>query len=420
MRQALQKYAACYRDDLENSVIPFWLKHSLDRQCGGYFNCLDRDGSVYDTKKYMWLQGREAFMFARLYNEFNRRGEFLDASKLGIDVIRKHGKDGHGRVYFSLTREGQPYFFQRKPFGSVFYMLALIEYFRATGDRSCLDEAVATFWKIRDWISDPSLLDRPSLPGQLRVSNLAHVMVLAGMVIELSRVHDDARYPAVMQEAVDQVKLHYHRKLRILMENVALDGANISEHPEGRIFNPGHSIEVAWFLLLLLRRLKEMTGADNAPARKLSLDVLEGSLEYGWDREYGGLLYFMDIEGRPTLQLESSMKLWWPHTEALYALVLACCETGDPRWLPWLKKVHDYSYRHFVDPEYGEWFGYCDRQGRVALTCKGGNYKCCFHVPRSLLMSIQEIARLESGLDSPSQEPGAASARTLITLPEVR
>ena len=397
MRRALLKYAACYREDLEQSVIPFWLKHSLDRKCGGYFNCLDRDGSVYDTKKYLWLQGREAYMFARLYNEFDRRPEFLDAAKLGLNFIRKHGKDHKGRIYFSLNREGKPFAFQRKPYSAVFYLQALVEYYKATGERACLDEAVKLFWRIREWIANPALLDRPGFAGSLRMSNLANVMVLASMVMDLSRVHNDRRYPAVMQEAVDGVRKHYDRKRRILMENVALNGSDIREHPEGRFFNPGHSIEVAWFLLLLVRRLKEFTGRENAAARRLALDALEGSLEYGWDKEYGGLYYFMDIENRPTLQLESTMKLWWPHTEAIYALVLACCETGDPKWLPWLKMVHDYSYRHFADKEYGEWFGYCDRQGRLTHTCKGGNYKCAFHVPRALLMSIQEIARMEEG-----------------------
>jgi N-acylglucosamine 2-epimerase len=113
----------------------------------------------------------------------------------------------------------------------------------------------------------------------------------------------------------------------------------------------------------------------------------------GWDPEYGGLYYFMDIQGKPTLQLEASMKLWWVHTEAIYALVLAYTLTHEPRWLEWLERVHTYAYQHFADPEYGEWFGYCDRYGKVTHTLKGGSYKGFFHVPRSLLFSIQ---RLES------------------------
>jgi len=385
----LESYAQRYRQDLMESVIPFWLNHSLDRECGGYFSCLDRDGTVYDTKKYIWLQGREIWMFSRLYNEFERKQEYLDAATLGVGFMRRNGRDPQGRVYFSLTRDGQPFFYQRKPYAAVFYMMGLLEYSKATGDTGCFDEAVELFWRIREWIADPSLMGRPVLAGQPKVSNLANVMVMASMAIELLRVHDDPRYRQVLREALDGVMRHYDPQRRILRENVALEGGDLGEWPEGRVFIPGHSIEVAWFWLHMLELLPD------AAQQRTALEVIEGSLELGWDREYGGILYYVDLEGRPTLQLEAPMKLWWPHTEALYALVLAYTLTREERWLKWLERVDSYSYSHFVDKEYGEWFGYCDQRGNLTKTCKGGNYKGFFHVPRFLLMSIQ---RIEGGI----------------------
>lgn len=381
----LASYAARYRANLEESVIPFWLKHSLDRAYGGQFTCLDRDGSIYDTKKYMWLQGRAVWMFSRLYNEFDRRQEFLDAATLICQFIRRYGRDPQGRIYFSLTREGEPYFYQRKPYAAVFYMLGLLEYARATGDQGCFNEAVEVFWQIDRWIRNPVLLDRPMLVGNPPVSNLANVMVLASMAIELARISDDPRYVQIIRDAMEGVRRHYDPQRRILVEHVALDGRNLREWPEGRLFSPGHSIEVAWFLLHMLEFVPSETH------RRLAFDVLEGSLEYGWDHEYGGLYYFMDIEGKPTLQLESTMKLWWPHTEAIYALALAYTLTGEERWLRWLERVDDYAFQTFVDPVHGEWFGYCDRRGDLALSSKGGNYKGFFHVPRALLFSVQRI-----------------------------
>ncbi len=385
----LSKYAETYRKDLTESVIPFWLNHSLDREHGGYFTCLERDGKIYDTKKYVWLQGREIWTFSRLYNEFDRKPEYLEAAKLGVDFIRKYAQDANGRVYFSLTREGKPYFYQRKPYGAVFYMLGLLEYSKASRDGNCYEEAVDMFWRIVKWIKDPTLMDRPTLTGQVPTSSLAQVMVLASMAIELAKVDRDPRYLEIMQEAIKGVEKHYDPKRRILLENVPANGIDISDWPEGRFFNPGHSIEVAWFLLHMLEFF------PNGDHTQMALDALEGSLEFGWDEKYGGLLYFMDIAGKPTLQLESSMKLWWPHTEAIYALVLAYTLTKERRWVKWLKKVHDYSYKHFVDPEYGEWFGYCDQRGNLTHTCKGGNYKGCFHVPRALLFSIQRIEHIQ-------------------------
>ena len=385
----LEQYAERYRRDLAESVIPFWLEHSLDEEYGGYFSCLDRDGTVYDTKKYMWLQGRAVWMFSRLYNTFERKQEYLDAATLGIDFIRKFGKDPQGRVYFSLTRDGKPYFYQRKPYAAVFYMLALLEYAKASGERRYLEEAIALFWRIVEWIEHPALMDRPVLAGQPAVSNLANVMVLASMAIELIQVHDDPRYRQVMQAAVEGAVRHYDSGRRIFLENAVLDGPDLKNWPEGRFFNPGHSIEVAWFLLHVLEHMPD------SAHQKLALEAIEGSLEFGWDKEFGGLYYFMDVEGRPTLQLESSMKLWWPHTEALYALLLAYRWTGEDRWLTWLERVDEYAYRHFVDEEYGGWFGYCDRRGNLTHPCKGGNYKGFFHVPRFLLMSVQRIEEME-------------------------
>jgi N-acylglucosamine 2-epimerase len=387
----LQPFIDRYSRDLNESVIPFWLKYSLDTDYGGYLNCLDRDGLMYDSKKYMWLQGRAVWMFSRLYNQWQRKQEYLDAATLGIDFIRRYGRDPKGRFYFSLTREGQPFFYQRKPYAAVFCCLALLEYGQATGERVYLNDAVEIFWRVVEWIRRPELMDRPVLAGQPMTSNLANVMVLASLAIELLQVREDPRFRQVIRDAMQGVVRHYDPQRRILVENVPMEGTSLLDWPEGRLFNPGHSIEVAWFLLHMLE-------LEPDPAlRELALDAIEGSLECGWDAEYGGLYYLIDIEGRPTLQLESTMKLWWPHTEAIYALVLAYCLTREDRWLSWLQKVHDYAYAHFADPEYGEWFGYCDRRGELTHTCKGGSYKGFFHVPRSLLFSIQRWESSKAG-----------------------
>ena len=370
-------------------MIPFWLEHSLDREFGGYFSCLDRDGSVYDTKKYIWLQAREVWMFARLHNTFEKKQEYLDAAEVGLRFLREHALDPKGRVYFSLTREGKPFFYQRKPYAAVFYALALLEFAKATDRAELREEAADMFDRIGAWIADPTLLDRPKLDGQTPVSTLANVMVLASLAYEFAAAGDDPKYRDVMKKAIDGAKLHFDPTRRILRENVSPDGAHLTDSPEGRFFSPGHSVETAWFILQLLEHVPD------AEAEKLALDVIEGSLEFGWDEKFGGLYYFMDVEGRPTLQLESSMKLWWPQTEAIYALLLAYAKTKDRRWLEWLEKIDRYAFEHFADPEFGGWFGYCDRRGNLTHTSKGGNYKGFFHVPRFLLMSVQLIEQGE-------------------------
>ena len=157
----LDTYARRYRAEL------------LDRENGGYFTCLTREGAVYDSRKYVWLQGRAVWLFSKLYNELEPRQEYLDAARPILDFMRKHARDPQGRYYFSLTREGLPSFYQRKPYAAVFAMLGMLEFSKATSDASLREEAIALFWQIRDWIKDPTLLGRPSAP----LPSLADVMV---------------------------------------------------------------------------------------------------------------------------------------------------------------------------------------------------------------------------------------------------
>jgi len=93
------------------------------------------------------------------------------------------------------------------------------------------------------------------------------------------------------------------------------------------------------------------------------------------------------------LQLEANMKLWWTHTEAIYAVLLAYCLTGEEKWLVWLERLDTYAFAHFSDQKLGSWYGYCDRQGNLSSTCKGNNYMSVYHTARFPLLSIQAIEK---------------------------
>ena len=386
----LMDYAARYRTELVESVVPFWLKYSLDGDHGGYFTCLDREGAIYDTTKYVWLHGRAAWTFSKLYNEVERRQEWLDAAGAILDFVRRHGRDPEGRFYFSLTREGGPSFYQRKPYSGTFVAIGCIEYYRATGLRVYINEAIEIFWRVKEWIERPALLGRPVYAGSAPVSQLADWMVLAMMLMELAAVHEDPRYRPLMRQCFDRTLDHLDSSRNVLLESAVPGDPAFRDTPAGRLYCPGSSAEMSWFLLHLLR-------FDPDPAREARvLEIVEASLEVGWDREYGGLYYFMDIEGKPPLPLESPMKLWWSHTEAIYAVILAYTLTREKRWLPWIERLDRYAFEHFSDPEFGEWFGYCDRRGDRTSDCKGNNYKGAYHVPRFLLYSAQAIERADA------------------------
>lgn len=373
-----------YRSNLLESVIPFWTRHSVDWKHGGYFSCLDRDGAVYDPRKYIWLQGRQIWMYSRLYNQVEQRQEWLDVATTGVDFLTRYASDPQGRYYFRLSREGEPSFFQRKPYAAVFAVMALAEFSKTGAGSQYRSAAIDLFWRVIDWIGNPALLGRAPMPGQPPFQSLADSIVIAKMALELAAIDDDPRYKPLMRSCLADALQHQDRSLNILLENRG-GGPEANLYPEGRLFNPGHSVEATWLLWLLAEHLEEHRELPRIA------EILEGSLEFGWDREYGGLYYFMDVEGRPPLQLEASMKLWWPHAEALYAVILAYTRTGESRWLPWIERIHEYCFKHFDDPRHGEWFAYCDRQGNLTHTLKGNSYKGCFHVPRALLFCSQAI-----------------------------
>src|SRR3979490_2375794 len=74
----IKAYAAQYKNELLHNIIPFWMRYSKDEEHGGYFTCLQRDGKVFDTDKFMWLQGREVWCFSHLYQHVDKKPEWLE------------------------------------------------------------------------------------------------------------------------------------------------------------------------------------------------------------------------------------------------------------------------------------------------------------------------------------------------------
>ncbi len=389
--ELLSHFRERYCHELFDSVVPFWLRHSPDEDFGGYFTCLDREGRIYDTRKYVPLQGGAVWILARLYNTVECRPEWLEAARTGAEFLERNAFDPGGRCYSSLTREGQPVHFQRRPHAAAFVALGFLEYARASGDKTYLEHAVGLFWRIRSWIEFPGMLGRPVLNGGAPASRLADIVVSATLALGLHDALGDRRYSQVLTDSVDDALRHLEPDRGILLEQVAPNGAKRFDTPEGRLFSPGLSIQMAWLLLEILRRF------PNPANEARALAALEGSLEFGWDHDHSGLFWYMDVDGRPPLAPESDMKLWWPHAEAIRAVVLAGTLTGEKKWLDWLGKLDEYAFAHFADTDRGEWFGYCDRYGRLANTCKGNNSKGMFHLARALLESIEAIDRGVAG-----------------------
>lgn len=385
-----KQLAAQYKSELLDKVVPFWLEKSQDLEHGGYFTCLERDGEVYDTDKFVWLQGREVWMFATLYNKVEKRQEWLDCAIQGAEFLKKHGHDGNLNWYFALDREGNPLVEPYNIFSYTFAVIAFGQLSIATGNKEYADIAKRTFDIVLSKVDNPKGKWNKAAPGARALKSFALPMILCNVALEIEPLLDADFMQQTIDTCIHEVMdVFYRSELGLIVEHLSTDG-ELVDCFDGRLLNPGHAIEAMWFVMDLGKRL----GRQDLIEKAVTIALNEA--EYGWDKEHGGIFYFMDRLGRPCQQLEWDQKLWWVHIETLITMLKGYQLTGNVQCLEWFERVHNYVWTHFTDKEYAEWFGYLNRQGEVLLSLKGGKWKGCFHVPRGLFQCWQILEDLAS------------------------
>lgn len=377
-KSILNKYVQLYKEELIQNILPFWMSYSKDENNGGYFTCLDRKGKVYDTDKFIWLQGREVWCYSYMYTHIEKDPAWLNMALHGAGFMQKFGRDEKGNWYFSLTAEGKPLVQPYNIFSDCFATMAFAALDKALPNEAYKKIALDTFENIirrqHNWKGPYN----KAYPGTRNLKNFGLTMILCNLSLELEHIIGKERVDSFIPTVINEVmNVFYQPELGLVLENVYNDGS-FCDSFEGRLLNPGHAIEAMWFIMDLGKRLKD----DDLVTKACT--IMLDTLEYGWDKEYGGIFYFLDVKNKPPQQLEWDQKLWWVHVEALVALAKGYAYTKDERCMTWFKKIHDYTWKHFKDGEYGEWFGYLNRRGEVLLDLKGGKWKGCFHIPRAL------------------------------------
>ena len=377
-----------YLQQLLTDTLPFWEKHSLDKKYGGYFTCLDRKGQVYDTDKFMWLQGRQIWTFAMLYNRLEKRESWLRIAESGVKFILKNGRDIKGNWYFSFDRQGKPLMQPYNIFSDCFACIGLAQYSLATGSKTAEKIALETFFNILKKKGNPAGQYNKAYPGTRPLSSFAIPMILSNMVLELEPLLDPKLVEKTIDDAIDNVmNIFYDKNTGLVFEHV-LPGGEHSDSFKGRLINPGHTIEAMWFMMDLFERRKDRKNIEKA------CDIALRTIKFGWDKKFGGIYYFLDAKGNPVEQLEWDQKLWWVHLETLITLIKGYRLTGKKEMLDWFYKIHNYSWKRFHDKEYGEWYGYLNRRGEVLLPLKGGKWKGCYHLPRAQFVLHKELELL--------------------------
>lgn len=365
-----------YQDRLLQNTVPFWFPRSFDKEYGGFLLMRDADGSLIDDDKAVWIQGRATWMLSTLYNTVEKKQEWLEGAKLGYDFLNKHCFDSDGRMFFHVTRNGSPIRKRRYFFSETFYVIAAAAYAKASGDEEAANKARLVFGKCIEYATTPGLLPA-KFTGTRPSKGIGVPMIMINTAHQLRETIGDPRCDEWIEKWIAAIENDFVKDdIKCVMEQVAPDGS-IIDHIDGRTLNPGHAIEGAWFILHeALYRGSDQRLID------LACRMIDYMWERGWDKEYGGLMYFRDVYNKPVQEYWQDMKFWWPHNETIIATLLAYLVTGKEKYAEMHRMVHDYSYSHFPDKENGEWYGYLHRDGRIAQPAKGNLYKGPFHLPR--------------------------------------
>ena len=388
-KQFIRECRDRYLGDLKENIMPFWLKYGLDRENGGVYTCLDRDGTLMDTTKSVWFQGRFGFICAYAYNNVEKNPEWLAASKSCIDFSNAHCFDTDGHMFFTVTGDGKPAQKRRYVFSECFAIIAMAEYALASGDMTYAEKALELFRRTRKMLATPGFL-----PPKTTQTGYSHsiTMMFFNVVLVLKKVIDDPELDAQLAESLRILKDKLiSEEYKTILESVDEDG-KLVDTIAGRVINPGHCIQTAWFLI------------DAAPlypdpqaVRELGVKIFDWDYKWGWDEQYGGIINFRDCKGFPPQDYSQDMKCWWPQCETVIAALDAYLVTGEDKYLEIHKKAHDWAYEHLADKEYPEWYGYLHRDGTVAQPAKGNIFKGPFHVPRMMIraaMLCDDILKL--------------------------
>lgn len=402
-----------YFNELKDSILPFWERH-VDRDFGGVINCLDNEGrNILSYDKYTWSQGRFLWEISRLVflvNEGILKDSIVsDMTQLVEDChkcavfCRDHALLPNDHVSFLLTRDGHPkeafkgVGLEASWYADCFVALGFAQYaatfrnrFYAMLSKSLFDE-IALRYDSRSIHTSPYPIPKGCWMHGV-VMFAMHTASVVAMALSSCGLKDDAWH--VKKKAklyAQELESNHYRPpfVRELSGPSSMDGTMLFRH-----MTPGHALEGIWFYLHLMEDL------DLGDSKfELASSLARQAMEKGWDKEFGGLLHFVDgIEGgRPrgdlvgepyekTLQSWDA-KLWWVHSEALYATALLAKETGDSFWQEQNEKVFQYTFSTFPNPdkEVGEWIQIRRRDGSPMNEFVALPLKDPYHIVRNFL-----------------------------------
>lgn len=415
--------SAQYKEHLKNNLLAFW-NRAIDTEHGGVYTCFTNDGSrLISTDKYIWSQGRMAWIYSRLADDI-RKGildnfDEADAERylalaektcsfITNNAILPQGEgvcayltDADGHKKESIKGKG----YYTSYFVDCFVALGLAEYSRVSGDKKYLKTALELYDRMMSYLDKGVMVSEP-YPVRAGYRTHAKDMILSCVTNSLwnaAKALSDGRRDELREKSLYHCRTildtFYRPEYGVIQEMPPVDKKDEDTFLARHIM-PGHALESMWLCLDIL----EQTGEKQD---ERIFDVARHSFEYGWDKQFGGMLRCSDIEGSvppkgrvigdayEQLMLETwDSKLWWPHAEALYSSLRFYFTTGDVFFFDYYSKISAYIKKYFVNPDkkIGEWIQILDRRGRPMDKVVALPVKDPFHIMRDVINIIELLA----------------------------
>lgn len=372
-----------FKKELIDNILPFWLNNAIDDKNGGIFTSLDRKGNIYGREKSVWFQGRALWTFSKAYNLIEKNPEYLAAAKKIYSFLPKCA-DSDGRMFFKVTEDGRELQKRRYWFSETFAAIGCAEYYKATGDENALHSAEKYFDTAYNCFVGKIPTEPKFNRRNYEVKALSPVMIMLSTAQVMRSVNSGNKeyYGTIAAKCLDEILNGGFLTEHALLETVRADGKFINS-PDGRVVNPGHSMEAAWFVMA------EGLLTGNKDAVNIGKRIIDITQALG--QKNGGIIAFTDVYGQPPLQLEHDMKLWWPQCEAMIAARLAYSIFNEKKYKKLFDDILDYCKKYFIDTEYGEWYGYLHYDNTPSTDLKGNMFKGPFHIPRLyMIMAVMD------------------------------
>lgn len=426
MKPDLRGCLSFFKQELTENLLSFWMSRCLDKENGGYLNCFTNDGSrLISTDKYTWSQGRFLWMFSKLSMmessmfSAEERKQFLEYAENGKNFLLKHtllASDDY-RCVFLMDAKGNPKHLE----GHEGYDLSIsADCFVVMGFAAyCVAAKDPEAWEFAKTLGD-SVWERylsgnfRSLPYPVGEDYQSHArpMILCNVCCELYKAAKvfDPQYAALLKERIDWCHKEVFEVFRDetdLVHEFKRANGEFASNLFCQHINPGHTLEDMWFQL----EAAEILGTDRyVPQIK---QIVKRTMELGWDKEYGGILHFVPCDGlntayapddamdEPQMKLvldDWGSKLWWVHSEAMYTTLLMYCKTAEEDYWKLFKKIFDYTYETFPNPDrtIREWIQIRTREGKPQEKVVALPVKDPYHIIRNVVLMIELLEKEEA------------------------